>query len=76
MQIYFEIHTLNFVHRICLYVHMMLRVNSDYFGNVIKIRLGNGDAAFFCGVRNEGLYNSLKTSAQKCHVYLRNSVTN
>jgi hypothetical protein len=62
---YFEIHTLNFIQRIFLCVHMMLRVNSDYFGNLMKISLCNGDAAFFCGVRNEDLYNSLRTLAQK-----------
>jgi hypothetical protein len=44
---------------------MILIVNSDYFGNVIKIILFNGDAAFFYGVRNEDLYNSLINLAQK-----------
>jgi len=44
-----------------LYIHGMLRVNSDYLGNTIEIILCNGDAAFFCGVRNEDSYNSLRT---------------
>lgn len=42
---------------------MMLRVNSDCFGNMTKIILCDGDAAFFCFVRNEDLYNSLRNLA-------------
>jgi len=55
-----------------------LRVNSDYFGNMVKIMLCNGDADFFCGVRNEDLYNSLKILAQKRSIlftYIRNELT-